>query len=376
MRLCLFLLLFSTMGVAQNLRSGGKLKPEQAIMDIRHYTIALDIDPGTQSIKGYTEIDLILSQPTNVLLFDLWHGMTVKEASVNGKTLSFEHGQNDQIRIAQAFPAGKVKARIAYEGKPGIAERAPWTGGFQWEKDSQGKPWVAVTCQMEGGKIYFPCKDHPSDEPNEGADMILTVPEGLTAADAGPLFCAGITVFYPLLAYGVKPTDKVAVIGVGGLGHLAVQFCHAWGAEVTVFSSTPSKYEEIKELGADHIVSSRDTNTWDDLKGRFDLIIVTVGVTMDWSKMVAMLAPKGRLHFVGIVYDAVPVNVLSLLIPQTSISASPGGSRSAFNTMLDFAVRHNIRAMVEHFPMSSINEAIEHLEAGKANYRIVLDADF
>jgi len=205
---------------------------------------------------------------------------------------------------------------------------------------------------------------------------VIPVPAGLNASDAGPLFCAGITVFYPLLEYGVKPTDKVAVIGVGGLGHLAVQYCHAWGADVTVFSSTASKYEEIRKLGADHIVSSKDTDAWDELKGKFDLIIVTVAVTMDWGKMINMLSPKGRLHFVGIVYEPIPLNILSLLIPQTAISASPAGSRIAFNKMLEFSARHNIRAMVEHFPMSRINEAIEHLEAGKANYRIVLDADF
>lgn len=204
----------------------------------------------------------------------------------------------------------------------------------------------------------------------------IPVPEGLNAADAGPLFCAGITVFYPLLEYGVKATDKIAVFGVGGLGHLAVQFASAWGAEVTAFSSSPAKYEEAKKLGADHVVSSRNTAEWETLNGHFDLIIVTVGVTLEWDKIIAMLSPKGRLHFVGIPFEAIPVSVLSLLIPQTSISASPAGSRSAFDKMLRFAARHNIRAMVEHFPMSRINEAIEHLESGKANYRVVLDVDF
>src|SRR5688572_20132874 len=182
-----FFMLISALGFAQNLKSGGKLKPEQAIMDIRHYTIALDIDPAGQSIKGYTEIDLLLSQQTGVLLFDFWHGLTVKSVSVNGKSCAFQHGEDDLIHISQSLPAGKAKVKVEYEGKPGIAERAPWTGGFQWEKDSQGKPWIAVTCQNEGGKIFFPCKDHPSDEPNEGADMILTVPQGLVAAGPGLL---------------------------------------------------------------------------------------------------------------------------------------------------------------------------------------------
>lgn len=172
---------------AQNLKSGGMLKPEQAIIDIRHYTIALDIDPVEKKINGYTEIDLVLKAPTQVLLFDFWHGLTVSEVLVNGKKQTFQHGEDDLIRISQNLGTGKVKVKISYGGKPGIADRAPWTGGFQFEKDSKGNPWIAITCQSEGGKIFFPCKDHPSDEPNEGADLILTVPNGLTAAGPGLL---------------------------------------------------------------------------------------------------------------------------------------------------------------------------------------------
>jgi aminopeptidase N len=188
MRLIVILLLFSSVvSSAQNLKSGGPLKPEQAIMDIRHYTIALDIDPQQQFIKGYTEIDLILSQSTNVLLFDFWHGLTVTKVEVNGKGKNFQHGNDDLIRVEQVLSVGKIKVKIDYEGKPGVSTNAPWTGGFQWEKDSKGNPWIAITCQGEGGKIFFPCKDHPSDEPNEGADLILTVPNGLVAAGPGLL---------------------------------------------------------------------------------------------------------------------------------------------------------------------------------------------
>ncbi len=187
MRIFLFLLLFPLIGLTQNLKSGGKLKPEQAIMDIRHYTISLDVDPEKKYIKGYTEIDLLLTQPSGTLLFDFWHGLQVKNVFVNGKEKTFQHGEDDLIRIAQNLPAGKVKVKINYEGTPGVSERAPWTGGFQWEKDSQGYPWVAITCQGEGGKIFFPCKDHPSDEPNEGADLFITVPKGLVAAGPGML---------------------------------------------------------------------------------------------------------------------------------------------------------------------------------------------
>src|SRR5688572_12920101 len=179
----------STQHSAQNLKSGGVLKPEQAIMDIRHYTLTLDVNPSQKTINGSTEIDFNLLKQTNNLLFDFWHGLTISKVWVNGKTQNYSHTPDDLVRIslAQALPEGKVKVKIAYGGKPGIAERAPWLGGFQWEKDSKGNPWIAITCQGEGAKIYFPCKDHPSDEPNEGADMFITVPKGLVVAGPGLL---------------------------------------------------------------------------------------------------------------------------------------------------------------------------------------------
>lgn len=176
---------------AQNLKSGGKLKPEQAVMDIRHYTIALEVDPVNQSISGYTEIRMVFSEQPKSVLLDFWHGLKVTSVLVNGKPGVFRHTEDDLLTIAADHinkePGINNSVRVYYEGKPAIAERAPWTGGFQWEKDSKGNPWIAITCQGEGGKIFFPCKDHPSDEPNEGADLIITVPKGLTAAGPGLL---------------------------------------------------------------------------------------------------------------------------------------------------------------------------------------------
>lgn len=182
------LLLCASFLHSQNLRSGGKLKPSQANMDIRHYTLSLEVDPPQKRIDGFTEIDLLLSQPTSELILDLWNGFTVKQILVNGKKESFTH-QNDLITIhtSTSINSGKTKIKVFYGGTPGVAERAPWTGGFQWEKDGQGNPWISMTCQGEGAKIFFPCKDHPSDEPNEGADLFITVPKGLTAAGPGLL---------------------------------------------------------------------------------------------------------------------------------------------------------------------------------------------
>ena len=184
----LFLLLSFTLA-AQNLRSGGPLKPEQAIIDIRHYTVNLTVDPNEQSISGFTLIKMKLTKESPVIMLDFWHGLTTTEATVNNKKATFDHSDQDLLTIkgSQPFAAGDYLVKVSYNGKPGIAARPPWTGGFQWAKDGQGNPWIAVTCQSEGAKIYFPCKDHPTDEPNEGADMVLTVPKGLTATAPGLL---------------------------------------------------------------------------------------------------------------------------------------------------------------------------------------------
>lgn len=204
----------------------------------------------------------------------------------------------------------------------------------------------------------------------------VPLPEQLSYADSGPLLCAGVTVFAPLLEYDLKPTDRVGIFGVGGLGHLAVKFCNAWGADVTAFSQSERKYDDIRKLGADRVVSSRNGPDWRSLQGQFNLILVTVGVALEWDGILSMLAPKGRLHIVGLPSDRIPVSVMSLLLAQSSISVSPGGSRGAMRRMLEFSAHHRIEPDVQHFPMSQINEAIAYVEAGKARYRVVLDADF
>lgn len=163
--------------------SGGKIKPEQAIMDIRHYTIALDVDISKKFISGYTVIDFNLSQPTNILLFDLLDSFNVQNVFVNGKKFPFVYKNNlIMINLPAALPVGHVSVKVEYNGNPHVAIRPPWDDGFTWATDSSGNPWVAITEAASGGKLYFPCKDHPSDEPNEGVDLIITVPKGLVVA--------------------------------------------------------------------------------------------------------------------------------------------------------------------------------------------------
>jgi uncharacterized zinc-type alcohol dehydrogenase-like protein len=203
---------------------------------------------------------------------------------------------------------------------------------------------------------------------------VIPLPEKLNFADAGPLLCGGITVFAPLMMHA-KPTDRVGIVGIGGLGHMAVKFAAAYGCEVTAFTSSEGKFEEARGFGAHHVVSSRDSAAIKKLAGSFDLLISTVNVPIDWAAMINALAPNGRLHTVGAVLDPIPVAAFSLILPQRAVSGSPTGSPVAIQTMLDFASRHDIAPQTEHFPMSQINDAFARLESGKARYRIVLDAD-
>jgi uncharacterized zinc-type alcohol dehydrogenase-like protein len=163
------------------------------------------------------------------------------------------------------------------------------------------------------------------------------------------------------------------VIGIGGLGHMAIAFLKAWGCEVTAFSSSPDKETEARTLGAHHFVSSRDSAQLAKLAGSLDFIICTANVSLDWAAIIGALAPRGRLHIVGAVPEAIPVSVFSLLIGQRSISSSPTGSPSTIATMLEFSARHKIAPITETFPFSKVNDALDHLRSGKARYRIVLD---
>jgi uncharacterized zinc-type alcohol dehydrogenase-like protein len=195
---------------------------------------------------------------------------------------------------------------------------------------------------------------------------------GMDLATAGPLFCGGITVFNPLVQFDVKPTAKVGVVGIGGLGHMALQFLRAWGCEVTAFTSTPGKREEALAMGAHHTVNSRDAGEVAAAAGTFDLVLSTVNVKLDWNAYLATLAPKGRLHFVGATLEPLDLGVFGLIGGQRSVSGSPVGSPAVIARMLDFAVRHDIKPVIETFTFEQVNEALAHLHSGKARYRIVL----
>ncbi|MEO8748260.1 MAG: NAD(P)-dependent alcohol dehydrogenase [Rhodanobacter sp.] len=202
----------------------------------------------------------------------------------------------------------------------------------------------------------------------------IPLPEGIDRASSGPLLCGGMTVFKPFLAYDILPTARVGVVGIGGLGHLALKFAAAWGCEVTAFTSNPAKAREARAFGAQHVVGSRDVGALQAAAGSLDLLIVTVNAAMDWNALLGTLDKRGRMHVVGVVPEPIPVPPFMLIGGQIDISGSPTGSPVDIAQMLAFAARHDIQPQVEHFAMSRVNDAVAHLEAGKARYRIVLDA--
>ncbi|HEY2017967.1 MAG TPA: NAD(P)-dependent alcohol dehydrogenase [Bryobacteraceae bacterium] len=201
------------------------------------------------------------------------------------------------------------------------------------------------------------------------------IPEGVDLAKAGPLLCGGITVFNPLIQCGVLPTARVGVIGIGGLGHLALQFFNKWGCDVTAFTSSANKADEARSMGAHHVVDTHSKEQVAKIAGAFDLILSTVSADLDWSGYISALAPKGHLHIVGAVPSPIPISAADLFLQQRSVGGTPSGAPATVIAMLDFCARHGIAPITEEFPMSQANEALARLASGKARYRIVLKND-
>jgi uncharacterized zinc-type alcohol dehydrogenase-like protein len=201
------------------------------------------------------------------------------------------------------------------------------------------------------------------------------LPDELDLATTGPLLCGGITVFAPFLAYDIPPTARVGVIGIGGLGHMALQFANKWGCEVHAFTTSDNKEAEARKLGAHFVHNTKNEGTLKKISRSLDLIISTINVPLDVPALLDTLAPKGRLHVVGAVLKPLEVPAFGLISGQKSISGSPTGGPAAMSEMLAFSARHSIAPITETFPMSRVNDALEHLRSGKARYRIVLVND-
>ncbi len=211
-----------------------------------------------------------------------------------------------------------------------------------------------------------------ADRINIDSRFAFPIPDELSSENAAPLLCGGITVFSPLILNDIGALSKVAVVGIGGLGHLAIQFADAFGCEVTAISSSDSKQQEARSLGADHFVLGSDLKALGDCASSFDIIIVSAAADLDWMTYIKALRPFGKLCFVGVVPSPISIPAGALIHGSKSVCGSNIGDRPAINQMLHFAALHNIKAQVEVVPFSSVNEAIERVRMNKARYRMVL----
>ena len=200
----------------------------------------------------------------------------------------------------------------------------------------------------------------------------VKVPEALESENVAPLLCAGITVYSPLRNQNVRPASRVGVIGIGGLGHIGLQFARAFGAEVTAFSTSKDKEDEARKLGADHFVNTRDTGSLKKLAGSFDLLLSTVNADQDWGGYVNALRPKGVLAIVGAPPTPIALQAFALIGQERSVAGSNTGSPQDLAEMLSVAARHKVVAVTERFAMDKANEAVAKVKKNQVRYRAVL----
>jgi uncharacterized zinc-type alcohol dehydrogenase-like protein len=205
------------------------------------------------------------------------------------------------------------------------------------------------------------------------ADYVLRVPDGIDSAAAAPLLCAGITTYAPLRRWGAGPGKRVAVVGLGGLGHMAVKIAAAMGAEVTVLSQSLKKQEDGLRLGAQHYHATSDPDTFSQLAGRFDLIVNTVSAAIDVDAYLSLLAVDGTLVNVGAPPEQLSLDVFSLIGARRSFAGSMIGGIALTQEMLDFCAEHGIGAEVEVIAADRINDAYERVLASDVRYRFVID---
>ncbi len=207
------------------------------------------------------------------------------------------------------------------------------------------------------------------------ARFAFPIPEALPSESAAPLLCAGVTVFSPLQQFEVSPTSRVGVVGVGGLGHLALQFAKAWGCEVTAFSGSANKESEARELGADHFVLSSNAGAMECAANSIDFLLDTVSADIDWALYLNTLRIDGTLCVLGVPNGNLSIPAFPLITGRRRIVGSPTGGRQDITEMLAFAARHGIRAKTEVLPIAQVNEAIQKVRENRARYRMVLSTD-
>lgn len=204
------------------------------------------------------------------------------------------------------------------------------------------------------------------------ARFVVPIPEALDSEHAAPLLCGGITVYNPLRSHGINPSSRVGIIGIGGLGHIAIQFARVFGAEVTAFSTSAEKEEEARAMGAHRFVNTRETRALKEAAGTLDFVLSTVNADQDWNIYIQALRPHGTLCFVGIPPSPVALQAFPLISGVRTVTGNPTGSPYRIREMLEVAARHDVKALTQSFPMAKVNEALEKVKKNKVRYRAVL----
>jgi uncharacterized zinc-type alcohol dehydrogenase-like protein len=274
------------------------------------------------------------------------------------------------------IPGHEIVGTITAVGS-GVRDRKPGERvGIGWQADSCG---ICEWCRQ--GEEHLCAQAQPTCVGRNGgyanairvnARFAIHVPAALDSENVAPLLCGGITVYSPLRNWLARPSSRVGVIGIGGLGHMGLQFARAFGCEVTAFSTSKDKEQEARSLGAHHFVNTRDTNALGKVAGSFDLILSTVSADQDFQSFVGALRPKGTLIILGAAPTPLQIAGFSLIAGQKAIAGSPTGSPRDLHEMLDVAARHNIKAITERFAMKDANQAIARVKKNQVRYRAVL----
>jgi|CZKL01.1.fsa_nt_gi uncharacterized zinc-type alcohol dehydrogenase-like protein len=274
------------------------------------------------------------------------------------------------------IPGHEIVGTIAAVGAAVKVLQVGQRVGLGWQSDSCGEcewctramenlcPNAEATCIHRHGGY--------AQRVRANARFIFPLPEALSSETAAPLLCGGITVYNPLRLHGVNPSSRVGVIGIGGLGHMAIQFARVFGAEVTAFSTSATKEKEARTLGAHRFVNTRETRALKEVAGSLDFIVSTVNADQDWGIYIQALRPTGTLCFVGIPPSPIALQAFPLISGIRSVTGNPTGSPHHIREMLDVAARHGVEAQVESFPMANANDAIEKVKKNKVRYRAVL----
>jgi uncharacterized zinc-type alcohol dehydrogenase-like protein len=204
-------------------------------------------------------------------------------------------------------------------------------------------------------------------------NYVLKIPKGLPLERAAPLLCAGITTYSPLKYFGLEAGDKLAVVGLGGLGHMGVKFGHALGAHVTVLSHSPGKRQDALKLGADDFIATKDEDIFIENAGRFDFILDTISAKHDYNSYLNLLHYDGVMVLVGVPDEPAPLSAPSLILKRRTLAGSLIGGIRETQEMLDFCGEKGIAAYVEVISIDQINEAYERMLKNDVRYRFVID---